>query len=125
MNDNTYKDIDFSRFQCEPVKLTKEERKRIYVGPEEYKQTKPYQNMSKSQRSIFDYIEENGVRGSKRYARESARKWKAKRDRMTAEEIAEMEALFEKKAGKMEKAFLVIVGGILVAAVIVCIMLAG
>lgn len=125
MNDNRYKDIDFSAFQCEPIEITKAERKNLYIAPEDYRPTKPYQNMSKSQRSFFDYIEENGVRGSKRYARESVGKWKAKRDSMTAEEIAEMEAALEKKADKMTKVFLTIVGVIFVGAVIACIWLAG
>lgn len=125
MNDNRYKDIDFSAFQCEPIEITKAERKNIYIAPEDYRPTKPYQNMSKSQKSLFDYIEENGPRGSKRYARESVGKWKAKRDSMTAEEIAEMEEALEKKADKMTKIFLVIVGLYVAGAVIACIWLAG
>lgn len=125
MNDNRYKDIDFSAFQCEPIEITKAERKNLYISPEDYRPTKPYQNMTKSQRALFDYIEENGMRGSKRYARESVGRWKAKRDRMTAEEIDEMEAAFEKKADIMSKVFLTIVGVLLVGAVIVCIRLAG
>ena len=125
MNDNRYKDIDFSAFQCEPIEITKAERKKIYLAPEDYKPTLPYQNMNKSQRSFFDYIEENGVSGSKRYARESVGKWKAKRDSMTAEEIAEMEAALEKKVDKMTKAFLTIVGVTFVGAVIACVWFAG
>ena len=55
-----------------------------------YSDTEPYQNMTESQRIIFDHAEENGMRGSKRYTRDDIAKWKEKRAKMTPEELEEM-----------------------------------
>ncbi len=92
---------------------------------EVYSDTKPYQNMSSSQREVFNYMEENGIRGAKRYTKEDIAKWQAKRANMTEEEIAEMEANLERKGDKMGKGFLVVVGAIVILAVIACIWIAG
>ena len=90
-----------------------------------YKDTHPYQNMTPTQRKIFDDLEENGMRGSKRYARMSVGRWKAKRAKMTEEEIEEMERAMDKKSKIMSMAFLIIVGVALIEAIMACIEIAG
>ncbi len=55
-----------------------------------YSNTRPYQNMTKNQRMIFDHAEANGRSGAKRRSDEEVAKWKEKRANMTPEELEEM-----------------------------------
>ena len=55
-----------------------------------YSNSPAYQNLSDSQKMIFDYAEENGIRGSKRRSAEEIARWKEKRAKMTPEELEEM-----------------------------------
>jgi len=54
-----------------------------------YKDTKPYQNMTDSQRVFLDNADNNGIYGGIR----SAREWKEKHDRMTPEKLEEMKQI--------------------------------
>lgn len=56
-----------------------------------YSNTKPYQNMTESQRMIFDHAEASGRCGAKRRSNEEVAKWKDKRAKMTKAELEEME----------------------------------
>lgn len=100
-------------------------KKNGYMRPEEYKETKPYQNMDGSQRAFSDYIENNAVYGSKRYTKDNLASWKAKRDSMTPEELAAWDAEAERKGESAGKGLLIVVGVIFVLAIIGCIWLAG
>lgn len=86
-----------------------------------FSDTNPYQNMTESQRMVFDHAEENGMRGAKRYTKEDIAKWQEKRANMTEEEIAAMEAEIERKGTKMGKGFLIGVAVLFVLAIIGCI----
>ena len=68
-----------------------------------YSNTTPYQNMTESQRMIFDHAEANGRCGAKRRSDEEVAKWKEKRAKMTKAELEEMEQQDElnKKTGTL------------------------
>ena len=53
----------------------------------EYKETKPYQNMSESQKEVFDYWDEHDAfKSRKPKAMEEVTAWKAEQDAMTPAE---------------------------------------
>lgn len=85
-----------------------------------FSDTKPYQNMSKRQREIFDHGEANGMRGSKRYTKEDIAKWQAKRDSMTPEELETYLAKEERKSKIAGVCGLIAVGVLLVVCIVVC-----
>ena len=57
----------------------------------DYKDNDNNQNENKFLNDFYDYMEENGMRGAKRYAEADIAKWQAKRANMTKEELEEME----------------------------------
>lgn len=67
---------------------------------EKYNESKPYQNMNNSQKSIMDHIESGAF--CKRFSQEEVGKWKAKRDNTTDEELKALEEKAEqdRKRGK-------------------------
>ena len=89
-----------------------------------FSNTKPYQNMTKSQRTVFDHAEENGMRGSIRYTKHDIAKWKAKRANMSEEEVLEMEANESRKGAIAGAGFLAVVAVMLIVCVVICIELA-
>ena len=85
-----------------------------------FSDTKPYQNMTKRQREIFDHGEANGLRGVKRYTEADIARWKEKRDSMTPEELEAYFAKEERKAKIAGACGLIAVCVLLAVCIVVC-----
>lgn len=86
-----------------------------------FSDTKPYQNMTKRQREIFDHGEVNGIRGAKRYTKEDISRWQEKRTNMTPEELEAYLAKEDRKSKAAGAGALIVIGVMLIICIVVCV----